>query len=97
MDHGIKNGRNDVALEAVRNIRHIATLPEVTVRIIELVEDPDSSGSDLHSIISSDLALTARMLKVVILPSRGVLISTASSSPPSSTLSFSLPATPSLV
>ena len=65
MDHGIKNGRNDVALEAVRNIRHIATLPEVTVRIIELVEDPDSSARDLHSMISSDLALTARMLKVV--------------------------------
>jgi HD-like signal output (HDOD) protein len=65
MDHGTQNGRNDVALEAVRNIRHIATLPEITVRIIELVEDPDSSARDLHSMISSDLALTARMLKVV--------------------------------
>jgi HD-like signal output (HDOD) protein len=65
MDHGTQNGRNDVALEAVRNIRHIATLPEITVQIIELVEDPDSSARDLHSMISSDLALTARMLKVV--------------------------------
>jgi HD-like signal output (HDOD) protein len=65
MDHGTQHGRNDVALEAVRNIRHIATLPEITVQIIELVEDPDSSARDLHSMISSDLALTARMLKVV--------------------------------
>ncbi len=65
MDHGIQNDRNDVALEAVRKISHIATLPEVTVRIIELVEDSSSSARDLHAMISSDPALTARMLKVV--------------------------------
>jgi HD-like signal output (HDOD) protein len=65
MDHGIQNDRKDVALDAVRNISHIATLPEVTVRIIELVDDPASSARDLHAMIAGDPALTARMLKVV--------------------------------
>ena len=65
MDHGIQSQRHGVALEAVRGISHIATLPEVTVRIIELVNDPDSSARDLHCLIATDPALTARMLKVV--------------------------------
>ena len=65
MDHGIQSERHGVALEAVRGISHIATLPEVTVRIIELVNDPDSSARDLHCLIATDPALTARMLKVV--------------------------------
>lgn len=65
MDHGNDGGGKELALAAVRNISHIATLPEVTVRIIELVEDPSSSARDLHELISSDPALTARMLKVV--------------------------------
>ena len=65
MDHGHEVGANGAAMAAVRNISHIATLPEVTVRIIDLVEDPSSSARDLHELISSDPALTARMLKVV--------------------------------
>ena len=65
MDHGTAGQEGGVALDAVRNISHIATLPEVTVKIIELVEDPGSSARDLHAMISADPALTARMLKVV--------------------------------
>ncbi len=65
MDHGHEVGANGAAMAAVRNISHIATLPEVTVRIIDLVEDPSSSARDLHELIASDPALTARMLKVV--------------------------------
>ena len=65
MDHGNVGGGNDAAISAVRQISHIATLPEVTVRIIEMVEDPGSSARDLHQLISADPALTARMLKVV--------------------------------
>ena len=65
MDHGQVGHDGGVALGAVRGISHIATLPEVTVRIIELVEDPASSARDLHAMISTDPALTARMLKVV--------------------------------
>ena len=65
MDHGNDGGGNEAALSAVRSISHIATLPEVTVQIIEMVEDPGSSARDLHQLISADPALTARMLKVV--------------------------------
>lgn len=50
---------------AVREISHIATLPEITVKIIELVEDPTSTAQDLHNVISNDPALCSRILKVV--------------------------------
>lgn len=50
---------------AIRGISHIATLPEITIRIIELVEDPTSTAQDLHNIISNDPALCSRILKVV--------------------------------
>ncbi len=50
---------------AVSEISHIATLPEITLKIIELVEDPSSTAQDLHNIISNDPALCSRILKVV--------------------------------
>lgn len=49
----------------IRGISHIATLPEITLKIIELVEDPTSTAQDLHNIIASDQALCSRILKVV--------------------------------
>lgn len=54
-----------IATEIVGSISHMATLPEVTVQIIEVVEDPTSSASDLHQIVATDPALSARVLKVV--------------------------------
>jgi HD-like signal output (HDOD) protein len=50
---------------AIQEISHIATLPEVTMKIIKLVEDPDSTAQDLNRVISNDPALGARILKVV--------------------------------
>ncbi len=50
---------------AIKGISHIATLPEITIKIIELVEDPTSTAQDLHNIISNDPALCSRILKVV--------------------------------
>ena len=50
---------------AIKGISHIATLPEITIKIIELVEDPTSTAQDLHSVISNDPALCSRILKVV--------------------------------
>ncbi|MEX0652799.1 MAG: HDOD domain-containing protein [Phycisphaeraceae bacterium] len=50
---------------AIAEISHIATLPEVTMKIIKLVEDPDSTARDLNAVISNDPALGARILKVV--------------------------------
>lgn len=51
--------------DAVAAISHIATLPEITVKIIELVDNPRSTAQDLHKLISNDPALVARILKVV--------------------------------
>jgi putative nucleotidyltransferase with HDIG domain len=56
---------DDIVSKAVREISHIATLPEITVKIIELVEDPTSTAQDLHKVIANDPALCSRVLKVV--------------------------------
>src|SRR3954453_5529691 len=54
-----------IITDAVNAISHIATLPEITIKIIELVENPRSTAQDLHKLISNDPALVARILKVV--------------------------------
>ncbi len=56
---------SEVASEAIKGISHIATLPEVTTKILELVEDPSSTAKDLHDVIAVDPALCSRILKVV--------------------------------
>src|SRR5450432_2415876 len=53
------------ARESVRKITTIATLPEVTSRIIQTVEDPKSTPAQLHKLVSNDPALVTRILKVV--------------------------------
>ncbi len=51
--------------KAVSSIGDIATLPEITIRIIEIVEDAKSTARDLHGIIKNDPALSVKVLKVV--------------------------------
>lgn len=51
--------------KALASVGEIATLPEVTIRIIEIVEDPKSTARDLHGVIKNDPALSVKMLKVV--------------------------------
>lgn len=43
----------------------IVTMPEVTVRIIDIVEDPKSTMQDLQNVIRNDPALSSRILRVV--------------------------------
>ena len=57
--------RKQTVEAAIREISHIATLPEVTLKIVELVEDPSSTAQDLHNVIANDPALSSRILKVV--------------------------------
>jgi HD-like signal output (HDOD) protein len=54
-----------IVADAVGSISQIATLPEITLKIIELVENPRSTAQDLHKVIANDPALVARILKVV--------------------------------
>ena len=51
--------------KALAAIGEIATLPEITIRIIEIVEDPKSTARDLHDVIKNDPALSVKVLKVV--------------------------------
>jgi len=51
--------------KAIASIGDIATLPEVTIKIIEIVEDPKSTVKDLHGVIKNDPALSVKILKVV--------------------------------
>jgi len=51
--------------QAVQKVTQIATLPEITAKIIEIVEDPRSTAKDLQTIIKHDVALSAKILKVV--------------------------------
>ena len=57
--------RDQAVANAIREISHIATLPEITLKIIDLVEDPASTAKDLHAVIANDPALCTRILKVV--------------------------------
>ncbi|MCG8404450.1 MAG: HDOD domain-containing protein [Phycisphaerales bacterium] len=50
---------------AISEVGEIATLPEITVKIIQIVEDPKSTARDLHDVIKNDPALSTRILKVV--------------------------------
>lgn len=61
----VSQEREQIVSAAIREISHIATLPEITMRIVELVEDPKSTAQDLHKVISNDPALCSRILKVV--------------------------------
>lgn len=49
----------------VKKVTTLATLPEVTSKIIATVENPKSTASQLHAIVSHDPALVTRVLKVV--------------------------------
>ncbi len=61
----VAQDREQIVSAAIREISHIATLPEITMKIVELVEDPKSTAQDLHKVISNDPALCSRILKVV--------------------------------
>src|SRR5215216_3682003 len=51
--------------ETLKKVSAIATLPEVTAKIVETVEDPKSTAAALHKIVAHDPALATRILKVV--------------------------------
>lgn len=61
----LKSETDTLVESAIAQVGDLATLPEVTVRIIQIVEDPKSTARDLHDVIRNDPALSARLLKVV--------------------------------
>lgn len=60
-----ENSRDDVVQAALAQVSRLATLPEVTARLVRLIDDPDSSADDLADLLERDAVLAARVLKVV--------------------------------
>jgi HD-like signal output (HDOD) protein len=56
---------NSLVAEALKKVTTLATLPEVTAKIVSTVEDPKSTAASLHKIVAHDPALATRILKVV--------------------------------
>lgn len=51
--------------KALTRVMDIGSLPEITTRIVSLVEDSKSTARDLHGIIKNDPALATKVLRVV--------------------------------
>ena len=47
----------------VKRIDEVSSLPDIAMRVIEVVNSPDTAGSDLRSIVESDPSLVARILR----------------------------------
>lgn len=50
---------------ALSRLTEIGSLPEITTRIVQVVEDPKSTAQDMHEIVKNDPALATKILKVV--------------------------------
>lgn len=55
----------------VQDALELTSLPEVVVRAIDLINDPDSSAAAIGQVIGKDPALTARLLRIVNSPFYG--------------------------
>ncbi len=64
----------DIPLEIrlVRDYRDLVSLPEVALRVNEMVDDPDCSVQALGKVISQDPALTMRLLGIANSPFYGL-------------------------
>jgi putative nucleotidyltransferase with HDIG domain len=60
-----KGKRNTTPQELVSGVIRLVSLPEVCIRVNEMLEDPNITASDLGKVIAQDTGLTARLLKIV--------------------------------
>lgn len=59
-------------IELVQEVGSLVTLPDVFIRINQLVEDPKSTNADLAKAISQDPSFTVRLLRVANSPYYGL-------------------------
>jgi putative nucleotidyltransferase with HDIG domain len=57
--------------ELVKGVGDLVTLPDVFIRINQLVEDPDSTLDDITKVVSQDPSFTVRLLRVANSPFYG--------------------------
>ncbi len=55
----------------IARIQSLPTLPTIALRVIEVTSDPESSANDLMKIISPDVSLTTKILKIANSPFYG--------------------------
>lgn len=60
-----KHPQSPSAQELVSGVVRLVSLPEVCLRVSEMLEDPQTSANDLGRVIGRDTGLTARLLKIV--------------------------------
>ena len=51
--------------DLVSGVVRLVSLPEVCIRVNEMLEDPRINANDIGRVISQDTGLTARLLKIV--------------------------------
>lgn len=51
--------------DIIKNSKELSSLPEIYIRVSELLDDEKSSSDQIGAVVQSDPALTARILKVV--------------------------------
>lgn len=56
---------NPAVEAALSRVSRLATLPEITTRILEVLDNPDTTADELKQLVSSDPVLSARVVKVV--------------------------------
>ena len=59
------------AQDLVQGTLELASLPEVVMRTIDLINDPKTSTAEIGQVLAEDPALTARLLKIVNSPFYG--------------------------
>ena len=57
--------------DLVKGVGDLVTLPDVFIRINQLVEDPDSTSEDISKVVSQDPSFTVRLLRVANSPFYG--------------------------
>lgn len=60
------------AQELVKNVSNLISLPEVAIRINQMVDDPKASAEDISKLIAQDPGLAARLLKIANSPLFGL-------------------------
>jgi len=61
----VQNNNQGSAKELVQGVVGLISLPDVCVRVKEMVDDPECSAADIGKVVSKDAALTARLLRIV--------------------------------
>lgn len=61
----MKQGSVAPTSDASRRFGQLPPMPQVAARVLELINDPDSSPEDLHEVIEADPALASAVLRLV--------------------------------